>query len=38
MASQKNPGGYMISFDSLADYAPALEANTSSMNLRIPAR
>jgi hypothetical protein len=38
MVSQSNSGGYMISFDSFANYSSSLEANTTNMNILIPAR
>ena len=38
MVSQSNSGGYMISFDSFANYSSSLEANTTNMNVLIPAR
>jgi hypothetical protein len=38
MVSQSIFGGYMISFDSFANYASALEAKASNMNVLIPAR
>jgi hypothetical protein len=38
MVSQSNFGGYMISFDSLANYSSSLEANTTNMSILIPAR
>ncbi len=38
MVSYRNSGGYMISFDSFANYASTLEANASNMNVLIPAR
>ncbi len=38
MVSQSNSGGYMISFDSFAKYASALEAKASNKNVLIPAR
>ncbi len=38
MVSQSNSGGYMISFYSFANYASALKAKASNMNVLIPAR
>ena len=38
MVSQSNFGGYMISFGSFANYSSSLEANTTNMNILIPAR
>ena len=38
MVSQSNSSGYMISFVSLANYSSSLEANTTNMNILIPAR
>jgi hypothetical protein len=38
MVSQNNSGGYMISFDSFANYSSSLEANTTNRNILIPAR
>jgi hypothetical protein len=38
MVSQSNSGGYMISFDSFANYSSSLEAQTTNMNILIPAR
>jgi hypothetical protein len=38
MVSQSNFGGYMISFESFANYSPSLESNTINMNILIPAR
>jgi hypothetical protein len=38
MVSHSNSGGYMISFDSLANYSSSLEANITNINVLIPAR
>jgi hypothetical protein len=38
MDSHSNSSGYMISFESFANYASALEANASNINVLIPAR
>ncbi len=38
MVWQSNSGGYMISFDSVANFASALETLASNMNVFIPAR
>ena len=38
MVSRSNSGGYMISFDSFANYSSSLESGTGTMNVLIPAR
>jgi hypothetical protein len=38
MVSQSNAGGYMISFDSFANFASSLEVGAAGMNILIPAR
>jgi hypothetical protein len=38
MVAQQNPGGYMLSFDSFANYSSTLGSGVSSMNVLIPAR
>jgi hypothetical protein len=38
MVSQSNSGGYMISFDSFANFASSLETGAGGMNVLIPAR
>jgi hypothetical protein len=38
MVSKSNPGGYMISFDSFANYSFSLEDKAINMNVLIPER
>ena len=38
MVSQQNSGGYMISFDSFANFSSSLEVGTNNCNILIPAR
>ncbi len=38
MVSHSNSGGYLINFDSFANYSLSLESNTKHMNVLIPAR
>ena len=38
MVSQSNSGGYMISFDSLANLASSIETGANNCNIIIPAR
>ena len=38
MVSHSNSGGYMISFDSFANYSSSLEFGAGTMNVLIPAR
>ncbi len=38
MVSQSTSGGYTIRFDSIANYSPYFESNTTNINVLIPAR